>query len=120
METKNSLGKFGLKIPQVLLPNEKVDLEKWAVIACDQYTQDRDYWKRVEDFVGDAPSTLRITLPEVYLNDGDKAQRIEKINSTMKKYLADGVFAPALENMIYIFGDCESLSYIDVSNFDIM
>ena len=102
METKNSLEKFGLKIPQVLLPNEKVDLEKWAVIACDQYTQDRDYWKRVEDFVGNAPSTLRITLPEVYLNDGDKVARIEKINSTMKKYLADGVFAPALENMIYI------------------
>lgn len=102
METKNSLENYGLKIPEILLPKKGTDLKKWAVIACDQYTQDREYWKKVEDFVGDSPSTLRITLPEVYLNDGDKTERIEKINSTMKEYLENGVFAPALENMIYI------------------
>lgn len=98
MET---IEKYGLKIPEILLPKDGTDLEKWAVIACDQYTQDRDYWKKVEDFVGEAPSTLRITLPEVYLNDGDKAARIEKINSTMKKYLSDGVFANPVKNIVY-------------------
>ena len=96
------LENYGLTIPKILLPNEKINLEKWAVIACDQFTQDRDYWKKVEDFVGNEESTLKITLPEVYLNDGDKESRIENINSTMEKYLNNGVFAKPIENMIYI------------------
>ncbi|MCR5698832.1 MAG: DUF1015 domain-containing protein [Treponemataceae bacterium] len=97
-----TLEDYGIKVPAILMPNKKVDLKKWAVIACDQYTQDRDYWKKVTDFVGDEPSTLKITLPEVYLNDGDKAQRIEKINRTMQEYLSNGVFADPVNNMIYI------------------
>ena len=51
----------------LLLPSENVDPEKWAVVAVDQYTSQPEYWDQVEQFVGDAPSTLRVTLPEVYL-----------------------------------------------------
>ena len=58
---------FGLEIPEILLPKDK-NLEKWSVIACDQYTQDVDYWKRAAEIVGSAPSTLNIILPEVYLS----------------------------------------------------
>ena len=55
------------RIPEIMFPREGVDLSKWAVIACDQYTSQPDYWAETDKTVGDAPSTLRLTLPEVYL-----------------------------------------------------
>ncbi|RME36905.1 MAG: DUF1015 domain-containing protein [Deltaproteobacteria bacterium] len=82
---------IGLKVPDILLPAGHVDLTRWAVIACDQYTSEPEYWRRVEDFVGDAPSTLRLIFPEVYLEAGDADDRIATINRTMERYLAEGV-----------------------------
>ena len=76
---------------RILFPAPGVDLSKWAVIACDQYTSQRDYWRQVEEIVGAAPSTLRITLPEVYLEDDDVGDRIAAINAAMARYLSDGV-----------------------------
>ena len=55
----------------ILLPADGVANEKWAVVAVDQYTSEPEYWQQVEDIVGEAPSTLRITLPEVYLSEGE-------------------------------------------------
>ena len=81
---------IGLQVPTILLPNTEVDLTRWAVIACDQYTSQADYWQQVEAIVGDAPSTLRLTFPEIYLEDDDKSQRIANINQAMRQYLADG------------------------------
>lgn len=81
---------IGLQVPTILLPNKDVDLTRWAVIACDQYTSQADYWQQVETIVGDAPSTLRLTFPEIYLEDDDKPQRIANINQAMRQYLADG------------------------------
>ncbi len=69
-----------LRLPRVLIPRE--GFETWAVIACDQFTSDRDYWKRVERCVGDAPSTLHFILPEVYLGEDDEA-RIAAIRESM-------------------------------------
>lgn len=66
-------------------------------MACDQFTSERGYWKKLEDFVGDAPSTLKLVFPEVYLEDDDKQERIENINATMNEYLTGGVFR-TLEN----------------------
>ena len=80
----------------ILVPKD-CDDQKWSVVACDQFTSERGYWKKLEDFVGDAPSTLKLVFPEVYLEDGDKQQRIEKINATMSEYLKGGVFR-TLEN----------------------
>ena len=57
-------------IPQIMLPKAGCDLSKWAVIACDQYTSQPEYWAETDHIVGDAPSTLRLTLPEVYLEGG--------------------------------------------------
>ncbi len=93
---------YGLDVPELLLPKNGTDLEKWAVIACDQYTQDRDYWKRCEDFAGDNPSTLRLILPEVYLNDADKGERIARIHKTMKEYIDGDVFAAPEKSFAYI------------------
>ncbi|MBR6566078.1 MAG: DUF1015 domain-containing protein [Spirochaetaceae bacterium] len=92
---------FGLFVPEILLPKKDIDLASWAVVACDQYTQDRDYWKEVEAKAQGA-STLHLILPEVYLADEDKSQRIEAIRSTMKKYLRDGIFRKPLEGFIYL------------------
>ncbi len=55
-------------IPEVLLPGKDVDLHKWAVIACDQFTSEPEYWDRVEATVGEAPSTYHLILPEAWLN----------------------------------------------------
>ncbi len=76
----------------ILLPDEKIDPRKWAVIACDQFTTDRDYWMTLDEFVGDSPSTLRLIFPEIFLKDSDFETRVEKINSTMYEYLNEGVF----------------------------
>lgn len=77
-------------IPEIMLPREGTDLSKWAVIACDQYTSQPEYWAETDRTVGDAPSTLRLTLPEVYLEEADVAERTEKIHRTMHQYIEDG------------------------------
>ena len=78
-------------VPEILLPREGTDMGKWAVIACDQHTSDRAYWDELENYVKDAPSTLRLTLPEIYLS-GDCSARIRAIADTMKRYREEGVF----------------------------
>jgi len=96
-----SIEEFGLNIPEILLP-AKIDLASWSVIACDQYTQDLDYWKKAEKNAEGKPSTLNLILPEVYLNSPDKAERIAKIRENMKSYLDGDVFAPAKKCMVYL------------------
>ena len=78
------------RIPEIMMPREGTDLSKWAVIACDQYTSQPEYWAETDRIVGDAPSTLRLTLPEVYLEDADVASHIERIHKTMQQYVQDG------------------------------
>jgi len=80
------------RLPRLLLPRPGIDLAKWAVIACDQYTSEPDYWRRVASEVGDAPSTLHLIFPEVFLGTPDAQARIERIQQTMRDYLADGLF----------------------------
>ncbi len=82
-----------------LLP--KNNFEKWAVVACDQYTSEPEYWHKVENFVGDTPSALNIILPEVYLQK-DNSERIAKINATMKKYIENDVFNKIENTFIYV------------------
>ena len=97
-----TLKELGLRVPEILLP-AKTDLNKWSVIACDQYTQDKEYWKRAEAATCGEPSTLNLILPEVYLGSPDKPERIAKIRQTMKEYLGCGnVFAPPFNGFIYI------------------
>lgn len=85
---------LGIQIPQVYLPKPGTDLTKWAVIACDQFTSQPEYWNEVERIVGDAPSTLNLTFPEVYLEQPGGEERIKNIQSTMRKYMDEGVLQP--------------------------
>ncbi len=82
---------IGLKVPNILLPRKGVDLTKWAVVACDQYTSQPDYWESLKTLVSGCPSTLNVIFPEVYLEDGDGQERIERINAAMESYLQEGV-----------------------------
>ena len=93
---------MGLFLPEILLPNPGIDLEKWAVIACDQFTQDRGYWEKVKNTVGGMPSALNLIYPEAYLSDADRGLKIENIRRTMARYLADGVFAQARTGCVYV------------------
>jgi uncharacterized protein (DUF1015 family) len=96
-----TLEKFGVQIPYLLFP-ATADIPTWSVIACDQYTQDRSYWQQTAATAGSRPSTLSLILPEVYLNDTDKNERITSIRNTMHNYLASDVFAPEQQEAIYI------------------
>ena len=79
---------------EFLVPSASVDKTRWAVIACDQFTSQREYWSELSAQVADAPSTLSLIYPEVYLKDGDKKQRIDGIREAMKKYEKDGTLVP--------------------------
>lgn len=83
-------GTFGFHIPEMMVPAEGTDYEKWAVVACDQYTSEPEYWEEVEKIVGDAPSTLRLMLPEIFLNKPEEAEKTAAIRQTMDKYMKDG------------------------------
>lgn len=92
---------IALGIPEILLPREGIDLSKWAVIACDQYTSEPEYWQEVRKTVGDAPSTLNLIYPEVYLGERDEDKRINRIREHMKRYLEQGIFVQ-LEGFVYL------------------
>ena len=92
---------LGLLIPEVYLPRPGVDLTKWAVIAVDQFTSEPEYWDQVEQLVGDAPSTFRLTLPEIYLEKPGEAERIQAIQATTRQYLDAGILQPRA-GLIYV------------------
>jgi hypothetical protein len=96
------LENLGIRVPEILLPNAKVDLRAWAVVACDQYTSDRAYWEAVARIVGDRPSTLRLTLPEIYLDQPGLTERVSRIHGAMASYLADGVLESRGECWVFV------------------
>jgi len=96
---------IGLKVPKILLPAPGTDMRRWAVIACDQYTSEPEYWQRVRDLVGTAPSTLELTFPEVYLEEEGEVQqqqRIAAINAAMRRRLADGTLVEQPEGFVLL------------------
>jgi len=97
-----NLEKLAMAVPTILLPKAAVDLRRWAVIACDQYTSEPEYWKAVDQIVADQPSTLRLIFPEVYLEEADSDARIAGINSSMDRYLAEGILAAQGQGFILL------------------
>lgn len=89
------------KSADILLPRN-VDLKKWAVIACDQFTSDPEYWQRVRKTAGDAPSTIHMILPEAELGSADEALLVDKINAHMDEYLSGDVFKVYPNSYIYV------------------
>lgn len=90
-----------IKIPEILLPDVQ-DMTKWSVIACDQFTSDRNYWDKLKAEIGEAPSALKLILPEVYLGDNDVEERISSVLGEMRKYVADGTLKPLEPGFILV------------------
>lgn len=88
-----------LKVPKILLP-KNVDMTKWSCVACDQFTSEPEYWQKLEEFVGNSPSTLKLIYPEVYLKNSDD-KRVDAINNTMSAYYNDGLFEE-VESLILV------------------
>ncbi len=80
-----------VQVPEIFLPKKWVDMEKRAVVACDQYTSQPEYRNNVKKVVGNDPSTLNIIFPEVYLEEAGKQERIASIQKSMNTYLEEGV-----------------------------
>ncbi len=98
MAKTNPLGLF---IPTILLPRPGIDLTRWAVIACDQFTSQPEYWQSVQAFVGDSPSTYHLILPEVFLGQPEETRRIQSTWRSMQTYLDQGLFQ-SLDGPFYV------------------
>ncbi|MBR3142957.1 MAG: DUF1015 domain-containing protein [Clostridiales bacterium] len=86
-----TISDLGFAVPDILIPQQGTDLKKWAVIACDQYTSEPEYWKAAADEAGDAPSALNLVLPEVYLGTDEETKKLESIARTARSYLDNAV-----------------------------
>ena len=86
----------------ILLPKKGTDMSRWSVIACDQFTSEPEYWEETEQIVGEAPSTLRMILPEVYLDGPQEKEKLEQIRRSMEEYLDHDIFSVYKNAMIYV------------------
>ena len=124
MSYNEKFAKFGLMLPDILLPKKNINLNHWAVVACDQYTSEEDYWKKLSEEIGEDPSTLKIIYPEVYLERDDKEKRIEKINSTMDRYISENLFDEYKDSFILTERSTESgtryglVAALDLEDYD--
>lgn len=82
------------------LPGEKENMAAWPVVACDQYSAQKDVWQQAYDFVGGQPSALRLIIPEAYLDESD--QRVPRVQSAMDEYLQSGVLKEAVRGMVLV------------------
>ncbi len=102
MSIDERLAAVSVRVPDVLVPVDGVDLSRWAVVACDQYTSQPDYWAAADAWVGDDPSTLRLVFPEVYLEELDGDARIASINATMQAYVDERLFRTLPRTMVLV------------------
>ncbi|MDE7010691.1 MAG: DUF1015 domain-containing protein [Oscillospiraceae bacterium] len=98
----NKFEALGVKPADILLPKAGTDMSRWAVVACDQFTSQPEYWAEVDSIAGEAPSTLRLILPESQLGDPDVESHIAGINKAMADYLARDIFTTHPDSIIYI------------------
>lgn len=96
-----NFSSIGIQASEILIPNNQIDLEKWAVVACDQFTSQSEYWNTVEKMVGQSPSTYHLILPEAYLGTEKEQIHSSKINSSMEKYHKMQYFQK-IDGFIYI------------------
>lgn len=90
--TADRLKHLALQSADILIPKQGIDLAKWAVVACDQYTSEKEYWEQASEYVGKDPSTLRLIYPEAYLEEENPQKRIDSINEAMASYLQSDLF----------------------------
>ena len=118
------ISNIGFNPTNILIPGN-VDMQKWSVVACDQYTSEPDYWSDVEAIVKDNPSTLRLILPEIYLEQENVEKRIVDINNGMSKYLENNLFREYQNSFIYVQRTaangkirCGIMGAVDLESYD--
>jgi hypothetical protein len=92
---------IGVQVSDILLPIAQVDPQKWAVIACDQFTSQPEYWQKVQETVGSSPTTLDLILPEVFLGTSEESRRIQTTQQSMQRYLEEKILSPR-EGFIFV------------------
>jgi hypothetical protein len=92
---------IGFQVPDILIPSNSVAKEVWAVIACDQYTSQPEYWMKVKKITENLPSTYHMVLPEAYLGMPEEQMHTSRINSIMTSYIQTGIFQP-IEGLIFV------------------
>ena len=111
-------------LPADILIPSSAEMEKWSVIACDQFTSDRDYWERVDKNVGDCPSTLRMIVPEAFLGSDDTGAFPDRCAETMREYLSAGIFKQVPSSFIYVERETSSgirkglVGAVDLDSYD--
>lgn len=120
------LAQYALKCADIMIPKPGTDLTKWAVVACDQYTSEPEYWEQAAEYVKNDPSTLHLIYPEAYLEEADPEKRIKSINSAMQDYIQNGIFT-TYQNCFFLVhrttGNCPSgrwglLVTLDLEHYD--
>ena len=115
----------GILFPEILIPDKKINKQKWPVIACDQFTSNEDYWIKTSKTVGGAPSTLHVIVPEAHLSDGDVEERIRHAKQTMSEFIEDGVLVRLPQGVMLVeretpFGTRIGLMLaVDLEQYDI-
>ena len=89
-------------LPADILMPKTDSMEKWAVIACDQFTSDQAYWDRVRRNAEGAVSTINLILPEAELGTEKEAEHTAVINATMKRYMDEDVFTTYPNSFVYV------------------
>ena len=89
-------------VPTDILIPEGTPMDAWSVIACDQFSSEPEYWERVKDNVGARPSTLKMIIPEAYLEEIDEGQKIDEICEAMEDYVRNQIFRESKESFIYV------------------
>ena len=89
-------------LPADILMPKTDSMEKWAVIACDQFTSDQAYWDRVRKNAEGAVSTINLILPEAELGTEKEAEHTAIINATMKRYMDEDVFTTYPNSFVYV------------------
>ena len=105
---KARLQAMGLEAAEIMIPKKEIDPSAWAVVACDQFTSEKEYWEDADRIAGKKPSTLRLIFPECYLEDGDGDRRIADINRTMKEYVDENLFDTYKECFFLVKRTCGS------------
>ncbi|MFT3970703.1 MAG: DUF1015 domain-containing protein [Micropruina sp.] len=102
MDLHAALARVGVRVPDILLPRPGIDLNAWAVVACDQFTSQPEYWWEAAELVAGRPSTLNLIFPEVYLAEPDPEARIRSINTAMAACLDNGFLETHPATMVLV------------------
>lgn len=92
----------GVLVPNIMLPPEGTDFSKWAVVACDQFTSQPEYWDSARNYIGDAPTTLDLFLPEAYLGKEGEAERIAAIRQNQRTYMQKGILETKPQGFVLV------------------